>query len=174
MDDTHGPLKKIAAAVAGAGLILALVLAVWGVYRRSPRGGSLGQGPAAGAAQAGGAATALRIRLRRAAGDAQGRIPLQLYPINMTAARNEFDSERRPGQRFEDFATRQMGGRQPLTAELDEQGEAVVTVPPGRWWVHATLSGEREISWRLPVNVNGGEKSVELNEENAYTRAKRF
>ncbi|HLM58198.1 MAG TPA: hypothetical protein VK422_18995 [Pyrinomonadaceae bacterium] len=171
MDDRQSPFRRIAAALAGAGLLLALVFAVWGVYKRSPRGGGFSQG--SGAAQAG-AATALHIRLRRAAGDAGGRVPVQLYPINMTAARNEFDSERRPGQRFEDFVTRQMGGRQPLTAELDEQGEAVVAVPPGRWWVHATLSGEREISWRLPVNVSGGEKSVELNEENAYTRAKRF
>ena len=154
--------------VARAGLILALVLAVWGVYRRAPRGGN---GSASGQGRG---ATALHIRLRRVAGVARARVPVQLYPINMTAARNEFDSERRPGQRFEDFVTRQMAGRQPLTAELDEQGEAVVTVPPGRWWVHATLSGEREISWRLPVNVNGGAKSVELNEENAYTRAKKF
>lgn len=171
MNDRQSPVRGIAAAVAGAGLILALVLAVWGVYRRAPRGGSMAQ---SSAAVQGGPVTALHIRLRRTAGDAQGRIPVQLYPINMTAARNEFDSERRPGQRFEDFVTRQMGGRQPLTAELDEQGEVVVTVPPGRWWVHATLSGERELSWRLPVNVSGGEKSVELNEDNAYTKAKRF
>ncbi|HEV2860329.1 MAG TPA: hypothetical protein VGX48_04925 [Pyrinomonadaceae bacterium] len=171
MDDTHGPVRRIAAAVAGAGLVLALVFAVWGVYRRAPRGRS---GRRVSAAAQGGAATALHIRLRRDGWAEQGRVPVQLYPINMTAARNEFDSERRPGQRFEDFVTRQMAGRQPLTAELDEQGETVVTVPPGRWWVHATVSGERELSWRLPVNVNGGEKSVELNEDNAYTRAKRF
>ena len=173
MGEKHSPVWRMAAALAGAALVLALVFAVWGVYRRSPRGGSISQGPAAGAAHGGGA-TALHIRLRPAGGAAQGRIPIQLYPINMTAARNEFDSERRPGQRFEEFVTRQMGGRQPLTAELNEQGEALVTVPHGRWWVHATLPGEREISWRLPVNVSGGEKTVELNEENAYTRAKRF
>ena len=161
--------------VARAGLILALVLAVWGVYRGLPR--EAGDDEPAASRREPAAPTALRIRLRTPPGRAlvsAEKIPVQIYPINMAAARNEFDSERRPGQRFEDFVTRQMGGRQALTAELDEQGETVVSVPPGRWWVHATVSGDRELTWRLPVNVTGGEKTVELNEENAYTRAKRF
>jgi hypothetical protein len=102
------------------------------------------------------------------------KIPVQLYPINMAAARNEFDSERRPGQRFEEFATRLMGERQPLSVELDERGEGEAAVPPGRWWVHATVEGDRELTWRLPVNVSGREKTVELTKENAYLRAKRF
>jgi hypothetical protein len=76
--------------------------------------------------------------------------------------------------RFEDFATRLMGERQPVTAELDERGEAVVALAPGRWWVHVTLAGGREVTWRLPVNVNGREKTVELTPENAYARAKEF
>ena len=102
------------------------------------------------------------------------KIPVQLYPINMTAARDEFDSEHRPGQRFEDFAARLMGGRQLISAELDEHGEAVVAVPAGKWWVHAAVTGERELTWRLPVEVAGREKTVELTPENAYTRAKKF
>jgi hypothetical protein len=173
MDEQQSKGVRIAAMAARAGLVLALVAAVWGVYRRMPRLGG-GEGGAAGAAREQRGATSLHVRLRRPAPAPPERIPIRLFPINMTAARNEFDSERRPGVRFEDFVTRQAGWRPPITAELDERGETVVVVPPGRWWVHAELPGEREISWRLPVNVSGREKTVELTEENAYAKAKRF
>ena len=161
------------AALACVALIAALVGAVWGVYARLPRDGRA----VVGAGDARSSATLLRVRLRR---DEIGfpvsdeKVSVQLYPINMTAARNEFDSERRPGVRFEDFANRLMGDRQPLSAELDARGEASLAVPPGRWWSHATVNGERELTWRLPVNVSGREKSVELTPDNAYTRAKKF
>jgi len=154
-------------------LVAALGAAVWGVYRRLPEG----ERPAGRAAQGRQRATLVRLRLRReevGSPVSAKRIPVQLYPINMAAARNEFDSERRPGQRFEEFATRLMGGRQPLSVELDEHGEGSVEVAPGKWWVHATVEGDRELTWRLPVNVSGREKTVELTKENAYLRAKMF
>ncbi len=149
-------------------LVALLFAAAWSVYRSLPAG--------EGAADEGRGATALRIVLRRPPDDvtAATKVPVQLYSINMTAARSEFDSEKRPGVRFEDFAMRLMGERRPVTAELDERGEAVVVVPPGRWWVHATVEGERELTWRLAVNVGGREKTVELTKENAYLRAKTF
>jgi hypothetical protein len=173
MGDSHGFTHRLAAAAVRVALVAALAAAVWGVYRRLPEGeGVAGRAPVGRERT-----TLLRLRLRpQEVGllvSAQ-KIPVQLYPINMTAARNEFDSERRPGQRFEEFATRLMGGRQPLSAELDEGGEAVIAVPPGRWWVHATVEGERELTWRLAVNVTGREKTVELTKENAYLRAKQF
>jgi hypothetical protein len=173
MRDEHDSLRRLLAALAGLALAAALFAAVWGVYARLPRDGRAVVG--AGDARAG--STLLRVRLRR---DEIGfpvsdeKISVQLYPINMSAARNEFDSERRPGQRFEDFANRLMGDRQPLAAELDARGEASLAVPPGRWWVHATVNGDRELTWRLPVNVSGREKSIELTPDNAYTRAKKF
>jgi hypothetical protein len=160
------------AALLRVALVAALFFAVWGVYRRLPRDENAPLG-----VREQPAATALRVVLRRPAvgSPAAGvKIPVQLYPINMAAARNEFDSEHRPGVRFEDFVTRLMGERQPISGELDEGGEAVILVPPGRWWVHATLTGSRELTWRLPVNVSGREKTVELTEENAYTRAQKF
>ena len=172
MSERHGLTHRLAAVAFRVALVAALAAAVWGVYRRLPEGE---HAPAAAAARS--RATLVRLRLRT---DEVGvlvsakKIPVQLYPINMTAARNEFDSERRPGQRFEDFATRLMGGRQPLSVELDERGEGEVAVPPGRWWVHATVEGDRELTWRLPVNVSGREKTVELTKDNAYLRAKRF
>jgi hypothetical protein len=159
----HGRLS----ALLRVALVAGLFAAAWSVYRGLPAG--------EGAADEGQGATALRIVLRRPSDAAAAtKVPVQLYSINMTAARSEFDSEKRPGVRFEDFAMRLMGERRPVTAELDERGEAVVVVTPGRWWVHATLEGSRELTWRLPVNASGREKTVELTPENAYTRAKRF
>ncbi len=68
-----------------------------------------------------------------------------------------------------------MGKRQPLTARFDERGETTISVPPGKWWVHAILPGAKEeLTWYLPVNVSGRERIVELTTENAYTRAKSF
>ncbi len=119
----------------------------------------------------------MRVVLRRASirfPVAEGKMPVQLFPINMAAARSEFESERRPGVRFEDFVMRQMGNRQPIKGQLDERGEAVIPVPPGRWWVHAQAEGEQELTWRLPVNVTGREVTVELTYDNAYLRAKKF
>ena len=173
-DDRHGFTRRRAATARGIALVAALAAAVWGVYRRLPEGERAG----ARAGQQGvKRTTLLRLRLRREEVGfpvSARKVPVQLYPINMTAARNEFDSERRPGQRFEDFATRLMGGRQPLSVELDGGGEAVVAVPPGKWWIHATVEGDRELTWRLSVNVSGREKTVELTRENAYLHAKKF
>ena len=158
----------------GVALIAALVGAVWGIYGRLPHDEGAVFGPQD---EQPSGTTALHIRLRAAELNfpvSAKKIPVQLYPISMTAARNEFDSERRPGQRFEDFVTRLMGDRQPITAELDERGETNITVPPGKWWVHATLSGTRELTWRLPINVNGREMTVELTPKNVYTLTKKF
>jgi hypothetical protein len=161
------------AGLAGLALVASLVAAVWGVYTRLPQDGRAVV--SAGARES--AATLLRIRLRRDEINfpvSDEKVTVQLYPINMASARNEFDSEHRPGQRFEDFANRLMGERKPLDAELDARGEAALSVPPGRWWLHATLNGDRELTWRLSVNVSGREKSVELTPDNADTRAKKF
>ena len=164
--------RNLLTALLRVALVAALVAAAWGVYRRLPH-----EGAATFGREEQPAATSLHIVLRPASVNlpvSAGRTPIQIFPINMAAARSEFDSERRPGQRFEEFATRLMGDRQPLSVELDERGEGEVAVPPGRWWVHATVQGDRELTWRLPVNVAGREKTVELTKENAYLRAKRF
>ena len=158
-------------------LVAALAAAVWGVYRRLPAGERSASRAGRQQQQGPQRTTLLRLRLRREEVGfpvSARKTPVQLYPINMTAARSEFDSERRPGQRFEEFATRLMGGRQPLSVELDEGGEAAIAVTPGKWWIHATVEGDRELTWRLSVNVTGREKTVELTKDNAYLRAKKF
>ena len=170
MTDGQSFTRRLAAAALRLALVAALGGAVWGVYRRLPEGQ---RAPS----RAGRRTTLLRVRLRPSEVGfpvSAKKVPVQLFPINMAAARSEFDSEPRPGPRCEEFATRLKGGRQPLTVELDEGGEAAVAVPPGRWWIHATVEGERELAWRLSVDVAGREKTVELTKDNAYLRAKRF
>lgn len=173
MSEGQNLTRKVAVVAAGVALVAVLGGAVLSAYRRLPDD----QNSSARVARHGQRATLLRVRLRREGVGfpvSAKKVPVQLYPINMSAARNEYDSEPRHGQRFEEFATRLMGGRQRLEAELDEGGEAAINVPPGKWWIHAEIEGERELAWRLPVEVNGREKTVELTKENAYLRAKRF
>lgn len=169
MDRPTGNAHNALAVLLRLALVAALVVAGWSVYRRLPR-------EAAASDRRGRGATTLRVVLSRPTGnDAPlDRLTLYLYPIDVGAAEREYSSERRPGVRFEDFMTRRMGDRQPVTSQFDERGEALVVVAPGRWWLHATLAGPVELSWRLPVNVSGTEKTVELDEDNAYTKAKSF
>ncbi len=173
MSQGQNVTRKVAAAAAGVALVAALGGAALSLYRRLPED----ERTSSRLARPGRRMTLLRVRLRREGVGfpvSAKKVPVQLFPINMAAARNEYDSEPRHGQRFEEFATRLMGGRQKLDAELDEGGEAAVEVPAGKWWIHAEIEGERELAWRLPVEVNGREKTVELTKENAYLRAKRF
>lgn len=154
-----------------AALLIALAGAGWSVYRRLP--------PDAGGAANGDARreTLLRITLRRAPDDASAAgiyLLVQLYSIDMQSAQREYFNERRPGVRFEDFINRRMGARQPLQIELDKDGHAAISVPPGKWWIHATLSGAQDITWRLPVNITGREQHVELTPANAYMKSKSF
>jgi hypothetical protein len=150
-------------------LVVALVWAGWSVYHRLPGGGLE-------ATQDAGAETALMIVLRPSPRDtgAAISIPVQLYPVDLSAVQREYGFEPRPGVRFEDFLKERMQGRAPVHAHLDERGQAIVMLTPGRWWVHALLSGQQNVEWRLPVNVMGRQQTVELNTGNIYARTKSF
>jgi hypothetical protein len=162
--------RHILALVLRAALILALVGAGWRIYQRLPAGESDTRG--AGSAQP----TVLHIIVRRTDEDsaAGAGLEVHLFSVDVAAVQREFISEHRPGVRFDDFLTHRMQGRAPLAAQLDRNGQATINVPPGRWWIHATLNGAEEITWRLPVNVAGREQTVELTPDNAYMRAKSF
>ena len=151
-------------------LLIALIGAGWHIYHRLPVEDSNVNG--------GGQvhATNLHIVLRRPEDmDAvHADIGVELYSVDTSAVWREFQSERRPGVRFNDFLNSRMQGRPPLAAQFDATGQAYLAVPPGRWWIHATLNGAEEITWRLPVNVAGREQTVELTPDNAYMRAKSF
>ena len=101
-------------------------------------------------------------------------VPVEFYPVDIVAVHHEYFTERRAGKRFDDFLTERMNGRRPVTAHLDESGQAVVSVSPGHWWVHAALAGEEDLEWRLPVSIAGPKQTIELTPQNAYTRTTSF
>lgn len=101
-------------------------------------------------------------------------VPIQVFPIDLVAVRHEYFAERRAGKRFEDFLQERMNGRTPITAHLDAHGRTTLLAAPGNWWIHAVVSGEEDLEWRLPITVTDQKQTIELNRENAYTRAKSF
>lgn len=150
------------------GLILVLVGAGWLIYRQLPDGGanvSSNQGT-----------STLQIFIRQTpetVGPALD-VAVSLYPVDIVAVRHEFFTEQRPGKRFEDFLKERMKGRSAINARLDKQGQGAVTLAPGSWWLHATLSGDEQLEWRLPVTVTGSKQVIELTPKNAYTRSRSF
>jgi hypothetical protein len=101
-------------------------------------------------------------------------VQVSLYPVNVVAVRHEFFSEPRAGKRFDDFLKERMKGRSPVSTRLDKQGHGAVVLAPGSWWLHAKLSGDEEIEWRLPVTIIGAKQVIELTPQNAYTRSRTF
>ena len=148
-------------------LILVLAGAGWLIYRQIPAGGA--EIPAQ-------ATTNLQIFIRQppeTVGPSLD-VAVSLYPVDIVAVRHEFFTEQRPGKRFEDFLKERMKGRSPINARLDKQGQGAVLLAPGSWWLHATLSGDEQLEWRLPVTVAGSKQVIELTPKNAYTRSKSF
>ncbi len=152
-----------------ASLVVALFLSGWLIYKKLPHEGSPVQPTTH-------AETTLQIVLRpAAAGDVDALdIAVELYPFDIVAARHEYFTERRAGKRFDDFINERMKGRAPVSAKLDKQGQAFVVVGKGSWWLHAQLSGEENLEWRLPLDVAGAKQLVELTPQNIYTRSRSF
>lgn len=101
-------------------------------------------------------------------------VPVNIYPVDIVAARTEFFTEPRAGKRWEDFLKERMKGRSPINTKLDRQGRGIVTLTAGNWWLHTKLTGEEELEWRLPLTVAGGRQTIELTPQNAYTRSRTF
>jgi hypothetical protein len=149
-------------------LIVLLVSAGWFIYRQLP--------DSATEASSSQATTTLQIFIRQTP-DTVGPaldVTVSLYPVDMIAVKHEFFTEPRPGKRLEDFVKERMKGRKPVNARLDKQGQGSVMLAPGSWWLHATLSGDEQLEWRLPVTVTGTKQVIELTPQNAYTRSKTF
>jgi hypothetical protein len=148
-------------------LIVLLVGAGWFIYRRLPENFT--------EARSSQATTTLEIFIRQtdSAGPALD-VDVSLYPVDIIAVRHEFFTEPRPGKPFEDFVKERMRGRKPINTHLDKQGQGSVTLAPGSWWLHATLPGDEQLEWRLPVTVTGTKQVLELTPQNAYTRSKTF
>ena len=101
-------------------------------------------------------------------------IPIELYPVDIVSVRDEYFTERRAGKRFDDFMNERMKGRNTVTAKLDQQGQTSLLINPGNWWLHALLTGEEQLEWRLPIKVSGRRQTVELTSQNVYTRTRSF
>ena len=149
-------------------LIAVLVGAGWMIYRRLPASAADDQSDRG--------TTTLQIVIRQppeTVGPALDAA-ISLYPVDIVAVRHEFFTEPRVGKRWDDFLKERMKGRSEIKARLDKQGQGAILLSPGSWWLHATISGDEQIEWRLPVTVAGAKQTVELTPQNAYTRSKTF
>ena len=160
---------RLATLVLQAALVIGLFSAGWLIYRRLP---------SHGANQTANQASDALIQVILRPGLKVSAVPLnvsvEFYPVDIVAVHHEYFTERRAGKRFDDFLNERMNGRRPVTAHLDQSGQAMVTVSPGNWWVHAAVAGEEDLEWRLPVSIAGPKQTIELTAQNAYTRTKSF
>jgi hypothetical protein len=165
---SKSPFRGLLILALQVALIVMLIGAGWVIYRRLPDSATEGS-PSQGT-------TTVQIFIRQppvGAGPALD-VSVSLYPVDIIAVRHEFFTEPRPGKPFETFLKERMKGRSPINARLDKQGQGSVTLAPGSWWLHATLSGDEQLEWRLPVTVTGAKQVIELTPQNAYTRSKTF
>lgn len=166
---TPGIIYRLVTIVLQAALVLGLFSAGWLVYQKLPS--HVANKTEEKAPQA---TIQLVIRPAPEMAGAALDIPVELYPVDVVAVRHEYFTERRAGKRFDDFLNERMNGRTTVSARLDRQGQALVVVSPGAWWVHAVLSGEEDLEWRLPINVSEAKQRIELTPQNAYARTKSF
>src|SRR5688500_18054709 len=161
-------LRALVIVALQAALIVLLVGAGWAIYRQLPASAS--------DVRSDRRTTSLQIVIRQPPESVGSTldVPVSLYPVDIVAVRHEFFTEPRAGKRFEDFLKERMRGRSPISARLDKQGHGAVALPAGSWWLHATLSGDEQLEWRLPVKVTGTKQIIELTFQNAYTRSKSF
>ena len=173
--NTNSLVHHFAVLLLRVALVSALAVALWLTYRGLPDNGERNtriDGEAGTRVE-----TRLRIVVQLPALDAAqlAEATLELYPFDLAAAQREFYFERRAGQRFDDFLQRRLKNNPPVKGRFGAGGQTLVGVPPGKWWIYATVPNRDEVtSWRLPVNVSGREQTAELTAQNAYTRAKNF
>lgn len=164
--------KSIARALAivflRVALVALLVLAGWVVYKQLPASDS------EVVADNSGSQVQIVLKSIPDIGATRLDVPVDIYPVDIVAVRHEFFTEPRAGKRFEDFLKERMKGRTPINARLDQQGTGTVVLAPGNWWLHAKLSGDEEVEWRLPVTVTREKQTIELTPQNAYTRSRSF
>lgn len=166
---TAGIGYRLITAFLRVALVLGLFLSGWVIYSKLPH-------QSASESLRGNSQTTVQIVLvgeTLSVSDA-ATVSVELYPFDIVAARHEYFTERRAGKRFDDFLNERMKGRAPIAARLDAQGRTSVAVPAGTWWLHAVLPAEENLEWRLPVNVAGAKQTVELTQQNIYTRSKSF
>jgi hypothetical protein len=164
-----GIIFRLMTLVLQAALVLGLFSAGWMIYEKLPA-------PVASSVkeQAGDTQVQLVMRPGSQMTGVTLNVAVEFSPVDIVAVRNEYFTERRAGKPFPDFVTERSNGRRAITARLDQSGRAQVNVSQGSWWVHATLAGEEDLEWRLPVSIAGPKQTIELTPQNAYTRTKSF
>ena len=152
-----------------AALLVALAASGWLIYSKLPHEDSP-------ALKANSAETTLQIVLRPSTngGSDELDIAVELYPVDIVAARHEYFTERRAGKSYDDFLNERMKGRARVAARLDKHGQGAVALTPGSWWLHAQLAGEENLEWRIHLDVAGPRQTVELTPQNIYTRTRSF
>ena len=167
--DSPSISKQIVTLALRVALIVALLAAGLLIYKQLPAGDEPRALENPGQ-------TNLQLVLRQSPdlGSAMLDIPVEIYPVDIVAVRHEYFTERREGKRFDDFLNERMKGRTPINTRLNREGQADVMIAPGAWWVHAVLTGEEDLEWRLPINVSGSKQVIELTSQNAYGRTKSF
>lgn len=161
-------LRRLTVSLLRVMLVAALLFSGWLIYSKLPHRSTTDARPSRNE-------TSLQIMLRPVGINAAALdIPVELYPVDIVAVKNEYFTERRAGKRFDDFLNERMQGRRPVNAKLDKNGQATVVVSAGSWWLNAVLPGEEALEWRLPINVAGHKQIVELTSQNVYTRTKSF
>ena len=118
--------------------------------------------------------TQLQIVLRPSGGSDALDISVEFYPFDIVAARHEYFTERRAGKGYYEFLNEQMKGRAKVATRLDKQGQGVVALTGGSWWLHAQLDGDENLEWQLHLDVAGPRQTVELTPQNIYTRTRSF
>ena len=160
--------RQVAIRILQAALVLGLGVGGWLIYKQLP------VSPEPEPAERATATIQIVLQQFPESPGAPMNVTIDFYPVDIVAVRHEFFTEPRAGKRFDDFLKERMKGRSPVTTRLDKEGRGSVTLPPGNWWLHAKLSGDEELEWRLPVTANGGKQTLQLNAQNAYTRSKTF
>ncbi|HYU98439.1 MAG TPA: hypothetical protein VE977_06405 [Pyrinomonadaceae bacterium] len=152
-----------------AALLVALLASGWLIYSKLPHENSA-------KLKVNNGETVLQIVLRAPVNGGTDAldIPVEFYPVDIVAVRKEYFTERRAGTSFDDFRNERMKGRAPVAARLDKQGQGVVALSGGSWWLHAKLVGEENLEWQLHLDVAGPRQTVELTPQNIYTRTRSF
>ena len=161
-----GAFRSVLILVLRVALVAALAGAGWLIYRQLPASANVLQDVRT---------TNLQIVMHQPEnGGPALDVQVSLFPVNVVAVRHEYFSEPRAGKRWDDFLKDRMKGRSPVNLRLDKEGHGSVMLAPGSWWLHAKISGDEEIEWRLPVTVIGAKQVIELTPQNAYTRSRTF
>ena len=167
---TNSLLYNLLTSTLRVALVMSLLLSGWLIYSKLPHQ-ELSSTTANNTSK-----TTLQIILRLAdnSGDEALDIPFELSPVDIVAARHEFFTERRAGKSFDEFMNERMAGRTPVEGKFDKQGQAVVTINSGSWWLHVQFAGVENLEWRLKLDTNGSKQIVVLSPDNIYMRSRSF